>query len=358
MSRCTVHEQRDSGSSSSRPMGRRSRWPSASEATSRSWPTTTEMGRRTSRCSDRPRGSGSCSARRPGSGGRWPSACRGWATGRFPRTTTATGRRTWRSIGRRPGSGSSSARRRGSPGAVRLGSPAHGDTPVPADYDGESGPGRLPADDGGVVHLRLGGRARRRRRSAPPPGRHADPASGRHALSVFSALLTRRLRHAGSKCFLVSALHRRGTGPCSDRSDVPRPGAPSCWPPWPRSRRGPPRPGGGRPGHPRVFRQALEQRLQARLTVPVKIERVHLNLFTARGRIANVQIDGLGGGPPDRRPRRARLPALVSGASGGPVRAPLPHLRSPRVFVERTGPDSVNILQALRPAEGGRRRPG
>jgi hypothetical protein len=104
---------------------------------------------------------------------------------------------------------------------------------------------------------------------------------------------------------------------------------------------------------PRVLRQALEERLQARLTVPVRIERVHLNLFTARGRVADVRIGGLGGDP-----AILVLPALDFQLSyrallGGEVLLRYLAFDRPRVFVERTGPDSVNVLQALRPAEGG-----
>jgi hypothetical protein len=104
---------------------------------------------------------------------------------------------------------------------------------------------------------------------------------------------------------------------------------------------------------PPVFRQALEQRLQARLTVPVRIERVHLNLFTARGRITNVRIDGLGGGPPIVALAGLDFQLSYRALLGGQIVFRYLTFDRPRVFVERTGPDSVNILQALRPAEGG-----
>ena len=104
---------------------------------------------------------------------------------------------------------------------------------------------------------------------------------------------------------------------------------------------------------PRVFRQALEERLQARLTVPVRIERVHLNLFTARGRVANVRIDGLGGGPPIVALAGLDFQLSYRALLGGQVVFRYLTFDRPRVFVERTGADSVNVLQALRPAEGG-----
>ena len=104
---------------------------------------------------------------------------------------------------------------------------------------------------------------------------------------------------------------------------------------------------------PWAFHQALVDRLQARLTVPVKIERVHLNLFTARVRVANVQIDGLGGGPPILALAGLDFQVSYRALLGGELVLRYLAFDRPRVFVERTGADSVNVLQALRPAEGG-----
>jgi hypothetical protein len=104
---------------------------------------------------------------------------------------------------------------------------------------------------------------------------------------------------------------------------------------------------------PRVVRQALEERLQARLAVPVRIERVHLNLFTARGRLADVRIGGLGGGPPILALAALDFQLSYRSLLDGEIVLRYLAFDRPRVFVERTGPDSVNVLQALRPAEGG-----
>jgi Domain of Unknown Function (DUF748) len=108
---------------------------------------------------------------------------------------------------------------------------------------------------------------------------------------------------------------------------------------------------------PRLVRRTAEERLQARVTVPVRIERLNLNLFTGRARLSNVVIGAAGGGQPI-----LTLPALDLGLSYRGLlrgRIVLRYLTFDglRVFVERTGPESVNVLQMLRPSEGGAMAP-
>lgn len=104
---------------------------------------------------------------------------------------------------------------------------------------------------------------------------------------------------------------------------------------------------------PGYVRRLAEERLQARLTVPVRVAEAHVNLFTGRARIADIEIGGVAGGPPI-----LVLPALDLGLSYRALlrgRVTLRYLSfdRPRVFVERTGPERVNLLQALRPTPAG-----
>ncbi|HEV8310633.1 MAG TPA: DUF748 domain-containing protein [Methylomirabilota bacterium] len=101
-----------------------------------------------------------------------------------------------------------------------------------------------------------------------------------------------------------------------------------------------------------VRRAALE-RLQAQVTVPVRIDKLNLNLFRGRARVTNLVI----GGDDPSRPILT-IPALDLGISyrdllRGAARVKYVTVHAPRLFVERTGPESVNITQMLRPREGG-----
>jgi uncharacterized protein involved in outer membrane biogenesis len=104
---------------------------------------------------------------------------------------------------------------------------------------------------------------------------------------------------------------------------------------------------------PGLVRRAALERLQAQLTAPVRIERVRLNLFTGRARVENVVIGGQDSAQPI-----ILLPALDLGLSyrallRGAVQVTYLTFHEPRVFIERTGPESVNVTQALRPSERG-----
>jgi uncharacterized protein involved in outer membrane biogenesis len=104
---------------------------------------------------------------------------------------------------------------------------------------------------------------------------------------------------------------------------------------------------------PGVVRRAAVERLQARVTVPVRIDRVRLNILTGRARIENVVVGGGDDGQPI-----LRLPALDLDVSyralfRGTLRVTYLTFHEPQLFIERTGSESVNITQALRPGESG-----
>ncbi|MGH7263887.1 MAG: DUF748 domain-containing protein, partial [Candidatus Rokuibacteriota bacterium] len=104
---------------------------------------------------------------------------------------------------------------------------------------------------------------------------------------------------------------------------------------------------------PGVVRRAAEERLQAALTVPARIGKVDLNLFTGRARFSDIVVEGARGEPPI-----LRLAALDVGVSyrallRGAVVLPYLTFHDPRLLVERTGPESINVLQSLRRREAG-----
>jgi hypothetical protein len=104
---------------------------------------------------------------------------------------------------------------------------------------------------------------------------------------------------------------------------------------------------------PGLVRRAAVERLQAMVTVPVGIDRVRLNLFTGHARATGIVIGGAAG-----TPAILRIPALDVGVSyrallGGQARVTYLVAHGPAVFVERTGPESVNVIQILKPRAGG-----
>jgi uncharacterized protein involved in outer membrane biogenesis len=108
---------------------------------------------------------------------------------------------------------------------------------------------------------------------------------------------------------------------------------------------------------PGVVRRAAVEKLQAQVTAPVRIEKVNLNLFTGRARVTDIVIGGEGGAQPI-----LKIPTLDLGLSyrallRGVARITYLVFHEPRLFVERTGSDSVNIVQILKPREGGEATP-
>ncbi|MGH7928543.1 MAG: DUF748 domain-containing protein, partial [Candidatus Binatia bacterium] len=98
---------------------------------------------------------------------------------------------------------------------------------------------------------------------------------------------------------------------------------------------------------PDVLRRVALHRLQAALTVPVKIADVDLNLFTGRAAVENLWI-----GKDDSRPI-VSLPALAINFSRWSLLAGQINLQSivaqnPRLVLERLGPDNYNVIEALR----------
>ncbi len=95
-----------------------------------------------------------------------------------------------------------------------------------------------------------------------------------------------------------------------------------------------------------LIRQAAEERLQPRVTFAVRVERVSLNVFTGRARVSNISV-GAGDRPPI-----LTLPALDLGVSYRGLlrgRLVLQYLTfdRPRVFIERTGSESVARLASV-----------
>ncbi len=104
---------------------------------------------------------------------------------------------------------------------------------------------------------------------------------------------------------------------------------------------------------PVLVRRAAVSKLEAMVTVPVEIGKVNVNLLTGRARASNIVIHGLAGGP-----SIVALPALdlelsYRGLLRGAVVLHYLAFNEPKVFIERTGPESVNVIQAMRPREGG-----
>jgi hypothetical protein len=104
---------------------------------------------------------------------------------------------------------------------------------------------------------------------------------------------------------------------------------------------------------PGLVRRTAEERLQAALTVPARVGDVDLNLFTGRARLSDIVVEGA-----SREPPILRLAALDVGVSyrallRGTVVLSYLTFRDPRLLVERTGPESINVIQALRRGEAG-----
>jgi hypothetical protein len=104
---------------------------------------------------------------------------------------------------------------------------------------------------------------------------------------------------------------------------------------------------------PEVARRIAVNRLQTRLTVPVQIADVDLNLFTGKLRIENLII-----GPNRARPILnlplasidfSRLALLT-----GNIDLHAISLHNPGVVIERLDPATYNLMQALRPADSSR----
>ena len=98
---------------------------------------------------------------------------------------------------------------------------------------------------------------------------------------------------------------------------------------------------------PEVSRRLAINRLQSILTVPVAIEDVDVNLFTGRAAVENLII-----GAPDPRPILS-LPVLAFdfsrlGLLMGRINLESVFVHNPRLFVERLGPASYNVLEAVR----------
>lgn len=104
---------------------------------------------------------------------------------------------------------------------------------------------------------------------------------------------------------------------------------------------------------PGFVRRAAVERLQAMVTAPVRIEAVRLNLFTGRARVVDVVIGGADGSPPVLRLPSLDLQVSYRALLRGRIRVNYLAFRDPRLFVERTGPESVNVVQVLKPREGG-----
>src|SRR5262245_23216892 len=102
---------------------------------------------------------------------------------------------------------------------------------------------------------------------------------------------------------------------------------------------------------PFVVRRSLIERLEARVTVPVHVGRVHANLFTGRARASDVVIGGADGAPPLLRIASLDAGLSYRGLLGGTSHLYYLTLNQPELFVERTGPESVNLILALRPSD-------
>jgi hypothetical protein len=103
---------------------------------------------------------------------------------------------------------------------------------------------------------------------------------------------------------------------------------------------------------PGIVRRTLAERLEARVTAPVRIGRVRVNLFTGRARASDIVVGGADGGPPILRVAALDAGLSYRGLLGGTSHLYYLTFNEPDLFVERTGPESINIIQTLRPTTG------
>lgn len=99
---------------------------------------------------------------------------------------------------------------------------------------------------------------------------------------------------------------------------------------------------------PEVLRWAAVRRLQARITVPVQIKDVDLNVFTGRARVSNLVIGERGNRPILQLPKldlRFSRRALLRGKVV--LRGLVFH--QPQLFIERTGSGRLNVHEVVRP---------
>ena len=98
---------------------------------------------------------------------------------------------------------------------------------------------------------------------------------------------------------------------------------------------------------PELGRRAAVKRLERVFTVPVSIDDVDLNLFTGRARIENLTIGNNSSRPMLRLPA-ATIEFSRAALLTGQIDLAAIVLRNPELRVERTGPDSYNIIEAVR----------
>jgi uncharacterized protein involved in outer membrane biogenesis len=108
---------------------------------------------------------------------------------------------------------------------------------------------------------------------------------------------------------------------------------------------------------PDLVRRAAVDKLRAQVTAPVRIEKVSLNIFTGRARVTDIVIGGEDGGQPILKIPALDLALSYRALLRGAARVRYLTFHDPRLFVERTGPESVNIVQILKPSEGGQPAP-
>lgn len=99
---------------------------------------------------------------------------------------------------------------------------------------------------------------------------------------------------------------------------------------------------------PEVLRWAAVRRLQARITAPVQIKDVDLNLFTGRARVSNLVIGESGSRPILRLPKldfRFSRRSLLWGQVV--LRGLVFH--QPHLFIERTGSGRLNVHEVVLP---------
>jgi hypothetical protein len=98
---------------------------------------------------------------------------------------------------------------------------------------------------------------------------------------------------------------------------------------------------------PEIGRRAAVKQLERVFTVPVAIDDVDLNLFTGRAKIENLVIGNNESGPMLRLPAAAiefSRTALITGQ----IDLAAMVLQNPQLLVERTGPYSYNVIEAVR----------
>ncbi|MFQ5899268.1 MAG: DUF748 domain-containing protein [Candidatus Methylomirabilia bacterium] len=104
---------------------------------------------------------------------------------------------------------------------------------------------------------------------------------------------------------------------------------------------------------PEVVRRLAVRELQARITAPVAIADVDLNLFTGRAHISGLVIGGTNGAEPILRVPRLELSFSREALLRGRLRIHTATAREPVLSIERTGPSRWNVDDFFRPRAAG-----